>query len=164
MFRRWKRYFRFGVQYFLYEKPKGLDFTMRDLSFLKSSRGLLQGYRKTEEHHLKEIFGNLSFTGEERLLDIGWGKGVVLLEASSYPFKKMAGIDIDERLITVARKNFQILKMEDQVECIRAKPLNISIRICCLILKKGIWKHCFLSWQSAVKFMMWLILTVYWIW
>ncbi len=44
---------------------------MRDLSFLKSSRGLLQGYRKTEEHHLKEIFGNLSFTGEERLLDIG---------------------------------------------------------------------------------------------
>ncbi len=127
MFRRWKRYFRFGVQYFLYEKPKGLDFTMRDLSLLKSSRGLYHGYSKTEERHLKEIFGNLSFTGEERLLDIGCGKGVVLLEASAYPFQKVAGIDIDERLVTVARKNFQILKMEERVECIQANAAEFEM-------------------------------------
>ena len=76
--------------------------------------------------NLKEIFGYLSFTGEERLLDIGCGKGVVLLEASAYPFQKVAGIDIDERLLIVARKNFQILKMEDRVECIQANACRSS--------------------------------------
>lgn len=120
MLRRWKRYLRFGVQYFLFEKTRGLDFTMRDLSLLKKSRGMYHGYSKTEEHHLREIFRGLPFTGGERLLDIGCGKGVVLLEASAYPFEKVAGIDIDGRLIAVARRNFRILKMEGRVECIQA--------------------------------------------
>lgn len=42
------------------------------------------------------------------------------MEAAQYPFEKVSGIDIDERLITVARKNFQVLKMEGRVECIQA--------------------------------------------
>ncbi len=88
LFRRWKRYFRFGVQYFLYEKPKGLDFTMRDLSLPKSSRGLYHGYSKTEERHLKEIFGNLSFTGEERLLDIGCERVSCFWKHQPIPFKR----------------------------------------------------------------------------
>lgn len=127
MLRRWKRYLCFGVQYFLYEKPRGLDFTMRDISLFDKSQGLYHGYSKTDEHHLREIFGNLSFTGRDRLLDIGCGKGVVLLEASAYPFEKVTGIDIDERLITIARKNFQILRMESRVECIQSDAVKFEM-------------------------------------
>ncbi len=117
MLRRWKRYLWFSIQYFLFEKPKGLDFTMRDKSLLKKSNGLYHGYSKTPEKHLKEIFDSLVFTGNDMLLDIGCGKGVVLKTAAGYPFKKVAGIDINAKCISVAVKNFQILGMENQISC-----------------------------------------------
>lgn len=117
---RLKRYLRFGIQYLFLEKTRGLDFTMRDLSLLKKSEGLYHGYSKTPEKHLQEIFDSLTFTGGERLLDVGCGKGVVLRAASGYPFEKVAGIEIDERLVEIAAKNFRILKMENQVQCFQA--------------------------------------------
>ena len=110
----------FGIEYFLWEKPRGLDFTMRDTSLLKSSNGLYHGYSKTAEKHLKKIFSNLTFDGSEKLLDIGCGKGVVLRVASEYPFEKVAGIEIDERLLGIAVNNFRILKMEGRVQCFQA--------------------------------------------
>ena len=110
----------FGIEYFLWEKPRGLDFTMRDTSLLKSSNGLYHGYSKTAEKHLKKIFSSLTFDGSERLLDIGCGKGVVLRVASGYPFEKVAGIEIDERLLGIAVNNFRILKMEGRVQCFQA--------------------------------------------
>lgn len=120
MVTRLKRYVMFGMQYFLWERPRGLDFTMRDTSLLKKSGGLYHGYSKTEERHLQEIFNSLDFNGRERLLDIGCGKGVVLRVASAYPFEKVAGIEIDERLTAIAENNFHILKMEDRVQCYQA--------------------------------------------
>lgn len=35
-------------------------------------------------------------------MDIGCGKGVVLRVAAGYPFEKVAGIEIDERLAAIA--------------------------------------------------------------
>lgn len=120
MMTRLKRYLMFGIEYFLWEKPRGLDFTMRDTSLFKSSNGLCHGYSKTAEKHLKKIFSSLTFDGSERLLDIGCGKGVVLRVASGYPFEKVAGIEINERLLGIAVNNFRILKMEGRVQCFHA--------------------------------------------
>lgn len=120
MITRLKRYLIFGLQYFLWEKPRGLDFTMRDISLLRNSNGLYHGYSKTAEKHLRQIFDSLTFSGKDRLLDIGCGKGVVLRVASDYPFEKVAGIEIDERLVAIAAKNFRVLKMEDRVRCFQA--------------------------------------------
>lgn len=110
-----KRYIKYGLQYFLLEKPRGLDFTMRDTHLLREGKGL-HGYSKTNEKHIREIFQILEINEEDCLLDIGCGKGCVLKEAVSYPFKMIAGIDIDSRLIEIARKNFKILKLSDKVK------------------------------------------------
>lgn len=126
MIARLKRYLIFGLQYFLWEKPRGLDFTMRDISLLRNSNGLYHGYSKTAEKHLQEIFNSLNFTGKERLLDIGCGKGVVLRIAAGYPFEKVTGIEIDERLVAIAANNFRVLKMEDRVQCICANAAEFE--------------------------------------
>ena len=117
MWRKWERYFKFCMQYLLAEKPKGLDFTMRDTSMLKKSKGLYHGYSKTAETHLREIFNTITYTGNEKLLDIGCGKGVVLKVATEYPFAKIAGIEIDERLVNIASNNFKILGMTERIQC-----------------------------------------------
>lgn len=113
---RLKRYVKYGLQYFLLEKPRGLDFTMRDTHLLKEGQGL-HGYSKTNEKHLREVFLTLEINDSDCLLDVGCGKGAVLKEAAKFPFKRIAGIDIDSRLIEIAKKNFNILKLSDRIEC-----------------------------------------------
>ncbi|MDO4291948.1 MAG: hypothetical protein Q4C65_01840, partial [Eubacteriales bacterium] len=76
------RRLRFLFQYLVLEKPRGLDFTMRELALLQESKGRYSGYSKTDERHLRAIFDGLSYQECSRFLDIGCGKGVVLREAA----------------------------------------------------------------------------------
>lgn len=119
-FIRARRYLLFLAQYFLYEKPRGLDFTMRDTAIYKKSNGKYHGYSKTNEEHLKEIFKRIRNKESMRFLDIGCGKGVVLKEAAKYPFQRIDGIEIQPQLVRTAQRNFRILKIEDRIGCILA--------------------------------------------
>lgn len=124
-FLRLKRYLYFSIQYFFMEKPRGLDFTMRDKSLMSKSKGLYHGYSKTNEKHLHEIFKTISCKNK-RLLDIGCGKGVVLKEATKFPFEKIAGIEIQKDLVEIARKNFKIMGLEHKIECIIANAIEFD--------------------------------------
>jgi len=117
---RWKRYIKFAAEYFLFEKPRGLDFTMRDKRLLRKSNGLYHGYSKTNEKHLKKIFELLSYDECHCLLDVGCGKGVVLREAVKYPFRKIAGIELLPDICKIAKHNFKVLKLENKVTCMQA--------------------------------------------
>ena len=126
LYHRAKRYLRFLYQYLFLERPRGLDFTMRDAALYKKSYGLYHGYSKTEEEHLHLIFENLSYETERRLLDIGCGKGVVLKEAVNYPFAKVAGIELETELLHTAKKNIRILGLEDKIDCIHADAVSFN--------------------------------------
>lgn len=113
-----KRYALFSIQYFLLEKTRGLDFSMRDLSEMKSAAsGDIHGYSKTNEKHLREIFKKIDITQKDTFLDIGCGKGVVLKEAIKYPFGRVYGFDLSEKFIDIAKKNFQILHLDNKIGC-----------------------------------------------
>lgn len=118
-----RRYILFFVQYILYEKPRGLDFTMRDTRLYEKSGHLFHGYSKTNEKHIREIFQRLSFE-DAKLLDVGCGKGVVLKEATGFPFQRIAGIEIQQELVQIAKRNFKILGIEDRIECMQANAMD----------------------------------------
>ncbi|MBQ9989778.1 MAG: class I SAM-dependent methyltransferase [Lachnospiraceae bacterium] len=123
---RWKRYAFFAFQYFFLEKPRGLDFTMRDLDIPEEQKKFIHGYSKTNERHLRNIFDRLPFMDNLSLLDVGCGKGVVLKEAARYPFDKIAGIDINFRLIERARINFKRLHLEERIWCEERNALEFE--------------------------------------
>ncbi|MCM1091201.1 MAG: methyltransferase domain-containing protein [Butyrivibrio sp.] len=124
-FIRLRRYVLFLAEYIFYEKPRGLDFTMRDKSLSKKSGFRYHGYSKTNEKHLREIFQRLSFE-DARILDVGCGKGVVLKEAVKFPFQKIAGIEIQEKLAQTAKRNFEILGISDKIECLQCDALDFD--------------------------------------
>lgn len=129
LFYRYRRYMLFLIEYYLLEKPRGLDFTMRDITLLKDSGGQLSGYSKISERHLRHILNYLmTMNGVESecLLDVGCGKGVVLKEAIKYPFQKVAGIEIQENLVEIAEKNFKILNIDDKTKCIHTDALKFD--------------------------------------
>lgn len=126
-FIRARRYLYFLAQVFLYEKPKGLDFTMRDTAIYGKSNGKYHGYSKTSERHLREIFGRIHNKESMSFLDIGCGKGVVLKEAAKCSFQKVDGIELQSNLVKTARKNFQILGIADRVHCIHADAVEFEL-------------------------------------
>lgn len=124
MLNRYKRYIKYAIQYYLMEKPKGLDFTLRDRHLFDETEGKMSGYSKTDDKHVRECFEHLDFNKCRSLIDVGCGKGAVLREACKYPFERVAGFDIDETLIKTARRNFEILGLSDRVSLDVCDALN----------------------------------------
>ena len=123
---RLRRYLLFLGEYLFMERPRGLDFTMRDTRLYQQSAGKYHGYSKTDEKHLQEIFQILDFSRCRNLLDVGCGKGVVLKEAAKFPFERIAGIELQEELVRTAGKNFRILGLEKRISCMQADALDFD--------------------------------------
>ena len=123
---RLRRYLVFLGEYLFMERPRGLDFTMRDTRLYQQSAGKYHGYSKTDEKHLQEIFRTLDFSRCRKLLDVGCGKGVVLKEAAKFPFERIAGIELQEELVRTAGKNFRILGLEKRISCMQADALDFD--------------------------------------
>lgn len=121
-----RRYLLFLFQYLLMEKPRGLDFTMRNTKLLKESGGKYSGYSKTNELHLHDIFQSLSYEECRNFLDVGCGKGVVLKEAAMYPFEKITGIELLPDLVETAKKNLEKLKLGSRIECIETDAVDFK--------------------------------------
>lgn len=94
--------------YYVREKPLGLDFSMRDLSLIKDFQH--NGYAMTSYEALANIAKVVDFNGK-RLIDIGSGKGNVLFQSIKLGVKKAEGVEFYEKLHLIAKKNFEILKV-----------------------------------------------------
>lgn len=124
---RLKRYIRGGgnfLRWIFWEKPRGLDFSFRQKSFGIAAKGN-HGYALTQEKSFDNIMKQLDINSSDSFIDIGCGKGGCLLYASKYPFKRIAGVEIEESLYKIAKKNFVNLKMP-QVELYKADAITFS--------------------------------------
>lgn len=54
---------------------------------------------------LKSILNALKITPDDAIIDLGSGKGGVLITLAEYPFKKIAGLDISPVVLKVAQDN-----------------------------------------------------------
>lgn len=59
-------------------------------------------------------------------IDIGSGKGKVLIGASKYNFKKLKGIEYSEKLHSIAEKNISTLGLEGRVELLNIDAKNYT--------------------------------------
>lgn len=62
-------------------------------------------YRPTPIHVLQRVFGTLSVQPDDVFLELGAGKGRVVLEAAQRPFRRVIGVEIAESLSRQARRN-----------------------------------------------------------
>jgi 16S rRNA G966 N2-methylase RsmD len=124
--KKYLRYAWYGFRVFVLEKPRGLDFHMRDTHLLRETGCKYHGYAVTPESHLRQIFKVLNVAREHNFIDIGCGKGLVLTKAAKEPYLKVTGIDIDVHLIEIAQENLKILKLQERVnvQAVNAMEFN----------------------------------------
>ena len=78
-------------------------------------------YGPINEDFFREMMGQCPPDHENwTFLDVGSGKGLAVMLAASYPFRRIIGIDFAEELVTIARKNAAIYGQA------RGRPLDVE--------------------------------------
>lgn len=67
-------------------------------------------YMATKTIHLKKAFKILKIPKGKVLVDIGSGKGRVLMVASEFGFREVRGVEFSPKLCAIAEKNIEIFK------------------------------------------------------
>ena len=79
--------------YYILEKPRGLDFSLRDLSHISDSQQ--KGYAMTSDKAICNIALKINFLNKS-FLDIGSGKGRVVYQALKLGAKHAEGVEFSE--------------------------------------------------------------------
>ena len=96
------------------EKLFGLDFSMPDRMYDRG-RGDGAMYLASSDEMLEKLFSCVDMDKPHGFLDIGCGKGYVLWRARMWGFSKVGGVEYDEKLLGICRKNLQRLKLANRI-------------------------------------------------
>ncbi len=112
-----ERRFFYSVKYCFWVIPdliRGVDFVKNEgrerIGVSEEQGRVYQATRDTS--YIKRILDGLPITQQDAMLDLGCGKGYMLKYFSRYPFKKVGGVELSERLWEIANQNIRKLKME----------------------------------------------------
>jgi predicted RNA methylase len=79
------------------------------------------GYSPTKPSMFYRLLDSLPINHSEfTFIDIGAGKGRVLLMASRYPFRRIVGVEFVPKLCEIARKNSEICRRPTEIHCMDA--------------------------------------------
>lgn len=92
-----------------------------DLDISEISKEHSEEYKPTRIRHFRLLIKGLKLPEESVFVDMGSGKGRVLLMASMNNFKRITGVEISSRLCEIARNN--TIKFEKKLK----QALNIEI-------------------------------------
>lgn len=119
--RRWAKFFINS----LLEKTRGLDFSMVYVGELQKSIDEYHGYSMTDAGDMKRMLQVVPVDPKKSaFLDIGCGKGMCLKCAAELGYKTIAGLDLDEHLLEIAKKNMSKLKID--AECLYANAAEFE--------------------------------------
>ncbi|GEM_PF-812469 len=108
-----------------HEWLRGLDFTMPDRMYdRKRNDGGM--YLVSSEKIVSELMGMVDKQKYPGFLDVGCGKGFILWKAYQSGFKKIGGVEYDEKLTEICNKNMKRLKLTDSmtVTCTDAREFE----------------------------------------
>ncbi len=109
----------------IYERIRGLDFSMVYVGELQRNVEEFHGYSMTDSGDMKRVLQRIpAIPQKSAFLDVGCGKGMCLKCAVEAGYKSVAGLDLDRHLLEIARKNMDRLNMK--VDCIYANATDFA--------------------------------------
>jgi len=114
---------------YYYDKKSGLRTIGRYIS--DNSLALYKDtriYRPIPYRKLKEIIDDLNLTERDIFVDLGAGKGRVICVAAMKGIKKVIGVEMDKRLVDIARENIRRLSSECKpIAVVHADVVNFDV-------------------------------------
>lgn len=119
-----KRAIEYGFNYYVLEKPRGLDFSKRERR--QKATPDSTGYALTSKKALENIFDGIPISEDSIFLDVGGGKAGPAISALSLGFRKAASLEYDSRLHGIASRNVSTLGLRDRVELIHGDAFKFD--------------------------------------
>lgn len=102
----------------------------RNIETDSSNKARATTYGATRARPLVKLLGCLGLPREGSFVDLGSGKGRVLLIAAQYGFRKVIGVEFSEPLCRVARRNWEVFshrqKLESNVVVVHADVVDYA--------------------------------------
>lgn len=119
------RYVRYMLIWLFVEKPRGIDFHMRQKKIGIHS-DLNNGYSLSPGRAVVPALKRINACKYDCLIDIGCGKGGVLYKATKFDLKRIAGVEIEKNIFDIAVKNFRKLKLSHRIELYNYDALDFE--------------------------------------
>ena len=100
---------RFGTDTHNREQPNPSE--MRSANFEDAV-----GYMPTNARVFRSVMSSLDLPADSVFVDVGSGKGKVLMLATSYEFKEIVGIEVSKKLCDIARRNLNKLLESNNIK------------------------------------------------
>jgi SAM-dependent methyltransferase len=108
-------------------KVRGLDFTspvfINELRF--TNKEYIAFNSTFPARLLVKTLKKLNITPQDAIIDLGSGKGYTLFLCTKFPFKKIVGIEISEKLYSISRINLDTLNIK-KIELINIDALDFK--------------------------------------
>ncbi len=103
-----------------------LDLKLATVDTLNLPSETCHSYSDSGRGDLIDLLSYLAIQEGDAIIDFGCGKGGALMAFSECPFAKITGIDISNKLVTIAKNNLSKLKITNaEVFCCDAKEFNM---------------------------------------
>lgn len=119
------RYIKYWLIALFIEKPRGIDFHMRQKKIGIQS-DFNNGYSLSPKKAVIPALKKIEAGPNDALIDIGCGKGAVLHAACQFDLKRIAGIEIEKSIYKIAVKNFDRLKLSHRIELYNQDALDFE--------------------------------------
>jgi SAM-dependent methyltransferase len=95
-----------------WEKLNGIDFStpINDIQSVGVDPTISSASEPVYSKFLKNVLVTLKINDQDKIIDIGCGKGNAMRVMLKFPFAKVDGIEISEIISEIARKNFKRLR------------------------------------------------------
>lgn len=119
-----KRWIKFGCN-LLVERLRGLDFSMVYVGRLQRETAEFHGYSMTDTGDMRRMLQAVPVDPTHAaFLDIGCGKGMSMKCAAESGYRRVSGLDLDQHLLDIARKNMDRLGLN--ADCIYANAVEFQ--------------------------------------
>tara|TARA_B100000427_G_scaffold122046_1_gene101629 strand:+ start:221 stop:871 length:651 start_codon:yes stop_codon:yes gene_type:complete len=95
--------------YYVYYSKQGLDFWPQQTAYHNNENPL---YITSPFGELAPYLKTLDAIHTKTFIDCGCGKGNILMEAGQFPFKALAGIELDPNMMAICKTNLETLRLQ----------------------------------------------------
>ncbi|MEM9077773.1 MAG: class I SAM-dependent methyltransferase [Bacteroidota bacterium] len=110
---------------FKYNIDTDAHVVLENLDLSKEQKEHYYWYEGTKVRPLKKLFKRLDIPKEKCFIDIGSGKGRVLLVAAEYGFKKVIGLELSQSLYQISKNNMDTFNRKRNTDS-EIEILNIN--------------------------------------
>jgi len=100
------------IAYLTKAKLRRVDLTPASLDELALPEDRSHHHLNSGGSYLARVLRTLSISPSDTVVDVGCGKGGAILTLARFPFARVAGIELSERAVSIARENLRKMGIE----------------------------------------------------